>query len=382
MTVARYRVAIVGAGPHGLTTAVYLVRAGLDVDDLVVIDPSGTWLSTWRWAFAHLGIAHLRSPAVHHPHPDPYALVAFAQAEGRSGELFHTYGLPSTALFDAFCERTITEAGLADRVQAGHVVGLRDDGVLDLADGRAVAAAHIVWAANPAVVDDVATTGPGRHWTEVDGATRARTVAVVGGGLTAAHLAERAVAGGAHVEWVTRRPIQVRDFDTDAGWLGPKEMQRFDRTGDPVERFRLVAAARGGGSVPPWMMTRLAIAEKAGALCRRHGTLGFDPHRPTVTVDGVRVVADERWMAIGDRPSLSAAPALAALCRVGGVATVADLPVVDPGLRVAERVHVLGRLAQLRLGPTAGNLAGARRGAELVVGHILGLDRLYELIDA
>jgi hypothetical protein len=42
-------------------------------------------------------------------------------------------------------------------------------------------------------------------------------------------------------------------------------------------------------------------------------------------------------------------------------------------------VQVMGRLAQLQLGPTAGNLAGARRGAEAVVGAVVGADAMYAL---
>ena len=38
----RTRVAVVGAGPHALTTCVYLVRAGVRPDDLLAIDSDET----------------------------------------------------------------------------------------------------------------------------------------------------------------------------------------------------------------------------------------------------------------------------------------------------------------------------------------------------
>jgi hypothetical protein len=62
--VGRPRVVIVGAGPHGLTAAMYLIEAGMRAGDLTIVDPSGEWMATWRSCFTQLGIAHLRSPAV------------------------------------------------------------------------------------------------------------------------------------------------------------------------------------------------------------------------------------------------------------------------------------------------------------------------------
>jgi threonine dehydrogenase-like Zn-dependent dehydrogenase len=129
------RVAIVGAGPQGLTTAVYLVAAGVDPAELVVVDPTGEWLAQWRRRFASLGIEHLRSPSVHHPHPDPYALSTFAAEQGRTDELHHRYGLPSTALFDDFCDRVIAESGLSGVVHRGSVVSLTPSGAVGLASG-------------------------------------------------------------------------------------------------------------------------------------------------------------------------------------------------------------------------------------------------------
>jgi hypothetical protein len=53
-------------------------------------------------------------------------------------------------------------------------------------------------------------------------------------------------------------------------------------------------------------------------------------------------------------------------------------PELDRFLRLSGSVvHVAGRLSQLQLGPVAGNLAGARRAAELVVGAVVGTDAMY-----
>ncbi len=45
-------------------------------------------------------------------------------------------------------------------------------------------------------------------------------------------------------------------------------------------------------------------------------------------------------------------------------------PIVDTSLRWHPRVHVSGPLAELELGPTSRNIAGARRAAEKLVDSI------------
>lgn len=390
------RVAIVGAGPQGLTAAVHLVAAGVDPSDLLVIDPAGDWLAVWRRRFAELGIDHLRSPSVHHPHPDPYALASFASERRRTDELHHQYGLPSTALFGDFCAQVVVDSGLDGVVRSDAVVGIDASGpapvTVSLASGASVCAAHVVWATDPA--SRVWSGGIGSrlvHWEDAgDGATRpGDTIAVIGGGLTAAHLVQRALDRGNHVEWVTRRPIVERDFDTDPGWLGPKEMLGFAARKDPAERLDLVLDARGGGSVPPWMMRHLGRAERSGRLCRRVGAVTVDhvddvddagDRGCEVTVDGHPLHADQVWLATGDRPDATASTPLHELLLRCGTELVGGHPVLAAALRIpGTRVQVAGRLAQLQLGPTAGNLAGARRAAELVVGAVVGQHAMYEL---
>lgn len=379
------RVAIIGAGPQGLAAAMYLARRGVAATDLTVIDPSGTWLAEWGRMFVHLGIAHLRSPSVHHPHPDPYALGRFARAAGRTGELLHTYGLPTTALFDDFCRSAIGASGLADVVRRDTVTAIEPHGRLTLAGGAVIHAEHVVHAANPSFVerpDQVRSMEHVHDWWEIPAVQPGQRVAIIGGGLTAAHLVDRALDAGAHVEWLTRRPVTERDFDTDPGWLGPKHMAAFEAEPDMTARLATVLAARGGGTVPSWMATHLGVAERSGRLCRRVGAIGVDRSRPAtrLTVGDAVVGCDVIWLATGSRPTVEASPVLADLCSEAGTEVVGGRPVVDDRLRVPGTVvQVLGRLAQLRLGPTAGNLAGARRGAELVVGEVLGLDAMFEL---
>jgi cation diffusion facilitator CzcD-associated flavoprotein CzcO len=80
-------IAIIGGGPHALTLATHLLQKRKTMRGRFwVFDPGGTWMSRWNEQFSALEIPHLRSPAVHHPDPNPHALQGFA--ENRSPELF------------------------------------------------------------------------------------------------------------------------------------------------------------------------------------------------------------------------------------------------------------------------------------------------------
>ncbi|MEL7476405.1 MAG: FAD/NAD(P)-binding protein, partial [Cyanobacteria bacterium J06555_12] len=94
-------IAIVGAGPQALTLATHLIQKKKSMHDrFLVFDPAGGWMQQWHHQFAAMDIPHLRSPAVHHPDPNPHALRSFAV--GRPDELFPPYDLPGTSLFREF----------------------------------------------------------------------------------------------------------------------------------------------------------------------------------------------------------------------------------------------------------------------------------------
>jgi cation diffusion facilitator CzcD-associated flavoprotein CzcO len=115
--------AIVGAGPHALTLVTHLLQKCKQLSHrFLVFDPSGTWLHQWQQQFAALEISHLRSPAVHHPDPNPYALRRFA--ESRPHELFSPYDLPSTQLFADFCLDVIDRWQLQERVVKAKVTSI------------------------------------------------------------------------------------------------------------------------------------------------------------------------------------------------------------------------------------------------------------------
>ncbi len=383
-------VALIGAGPHALTCAAFLRHVDPALR-IVAVDPSGSWLTTWRRQMARQDIDVLRSAGVHHPHPDPMALIDRA---GR-GDLVGDYNSPTVAAFDRLCREVVATCHLEDAVLAGQVVELDPDRKrprLRLSSGRELTARHVIAASNtrtptwPEWAQRVARA-PGalpdqlRHARHVDlGAHSAlrSSVVVIGGGLSSVQYARGAHERGAHVTLVARRTLEERTFDVDPGWLGPKYLADFDAETSWERRAETVVAARGGGTVPArWLDEIRGIAARSSRLEIVEGDIvtsaTVEPLRWRLRLGSGRVLdTNEVWLATGSVATVERGLYRAMVMRLP-VPTAGGLPALDHQLRWGGApVHLVGSAAALVLGPAAGNLAGARAGAERVTAAITG----------
>ena len=105
-------VCVVGAGPHGLAATLLFKRIDPSMK-VTVIDRSDEWLSSWNRQFQRADISTLRSPIVHHPSPDSFALDDFLTQSSFSRSGF-PYNPPTTECFSAFCTQIINDADLDD----------------------------------------------------------------------------------------------------------------------------------------------------------------------------------------------------------------------------------------------------------------------------
>lgn len=271
--------AIVGAGPHALTLVTHLLQKKKSMRGrFLVFDPSGTWMRQWNHQFAALEIPHLRSPAVHHPDPNPYALRHFA--ESRSEELFPPYDLPGTQLFQDFCRDVVGRWELQERVIPAQVQQIepfyhqrRQRFRLGLADGRVLIARRVVLAIAggtpqiPVWAQTLPPTYPAdrllyAHQIDLRGLTLAgERVLIVGSGLTSGHLALGAINRGATVMKLNARsPQPLSSTIPGSGrMLGQYDPLHW-HTPHAIPAFQ-GSALPESGAMPPELPSRLWIWE-------------------------------------------------------------------------------------------------------------------------
>ena len=276
--------AIIGAGSHALTLVTHLLQKRQKIrSKIAVFDPSGKWMSQWDHQFAALEIPHLRSPAVHHPDPNPFALRKFA--ESRSSEFFPPYDLPGTRLFNDFCEDVIRRWDLENMVVGEKIIRIQPlrNPLLSrfrlwLSSGKSIVARRVVFATGstqvqiPDWVSQIHKNYPEdkichAHTVDLRKLTLAnQKLLIVGGGLTSGHLAIGAISRGAEAVISMRRKLQEKIFDADAGWLGPKYLKGFFAEPDFAKRFVMIQEARNGGSMTPAMGIKLRRQVRHGKL--------------------------------------------------------------------------------------------------------------------
>lgn len=382
-------IAFIGSGPHNLAALAFLLKADPSLrSEVKVFDPSGAWLTRWNRQMEGQEIVHLRSSSVHHPDPDPLALRRFAK--GRFDEFYPPYYLPGTSLFREFCEDLIRRYDLEPLVHAHRVERLEpsEEGfTVTLDDGsrwpaRAVVGAfgggEKVWPAwapephSPSLVHS-----EDADLKSLEGSSG--RLLIVGGGLTAGHLALGALKRGWEVDLMTRRPVTYKLFDAAPGWIGPKFMAGFHRERDWVRRRKMVARARGGGAMTEEIKGLLAPFHKTGQL-RFHARCEVNsliPQGERWKADcgwGRFLTADRVWLCTGNRLDLQTHPLFADLWTRYPLQVVGGLPILEadckwPGLPL----YLMGTPAALRVGPTARNFPGARQAASRIARSLTGV---------
>ena len=223
------------------------------------------------------------------------------------------------------------------------------------------------------------TKGIPSHW---------KNILVVGGGLTAVQVAQLALKqtnGGSSaarkVVLCSRRAIVEKHLDIGLAWVDRRQAQKCqsDFYHQPLQdRLDTLKEARGGGSVPPNYVRQVETLEATGRLQRLVGIPNFlnmaecqddeNVSSPLVieigstshTFDGVIV-------ACGVQPDCTKNPVFHRLLQTFDSSKQFNgFPTISEDLEWFPNIFVVGGMAGLNLGPDAGNLMGARRGATLI----------------
>ena len=393
-----YRWLIIGGGIHGTHLAARLVEeAGESPADLAIIDPAPRLLDAWRRCTAATGMRYLRSPSVHHLGVEPFELLRYggnlAAAPCGAPPFAAPYNRPALSLFQAHTDEVITRTGIADQHIRARAVSaeLECDRVrIHLDDGSTLDTERLVLAIGaseqpswPTWARALADAGaPIHHMFAPEGipaefeagGTSGATVAVIGAGISGVQLALRLASQTNPVMLVSGHPLRTHQFDSEPGWLGPRFMKAFHEEPDPDRRRAVIGAARHVGSVPPALAEELEQAMADGLVVLQTGPV----QSADADANGIRLKTATNLVAVdavvlatgfeGQRPGGSLVEGLveanALPCAACGY------PVVDEHLRWHPRVFLTGPLAELELGPSARNIAGARRAAQRLVAHL------------
>ena len=379
---------IIGGGIHGVHIATRLITdADVPAEQLRIVDPSNRLLERWQTCTATTGMTHLRSPSVHHLDLDPLSLQRFAgRRRKRTTGLFAApFERPSLKLFNDHCNQLTEGLGLEDLHIRSKAITCspNQDGVdVRLFNGHTVEARNVVlaigagdqpawpdWAPHDHdrvhhVFDSRFSSWPNAH----------ETVVVIGGGISAGHVALRLLAEGHDVHLVSRHPLREHQFDSDQAWLGLKYTNEFHKESDPDRRRTVITNARHRGSVPPDMARSLrrAIARK-GLNWHQAEVTDFEDQGDRIRI-GIRneadtdITADRVLLATGfDRRRPGGAMVNELITSASLPCARCGFPIVDHALRWHPHIHVSGPLAELELGPVSRNIAGARWAGDRIV---------------
>lgn len=361
---------IVGGGLQGSHLALVLrARLGVAESDIRVVDDAPAPFARWRARATACAMTWLRSPQVHHLGLRSDSLRSMAPRLGFDHAFTAPYQRPATALFDAHCTALMTAWGLDRLREQDRVVHIEACG-----DGYRVHGRCGVWrtrrvllAPGPAAPRRPAWGPDLPHVFDLGFKRQAllgATLAVIGGGLSAAQLALAAASEGWQVRVIAPYAPRVADFDSQPCYAGPRCLRPF-LAEDWRGRRRRITQARNPGTLPRDVAATLAQTLRQGRITWHQGRAEWVDDAGVRLGRGRRVGADAVVLATGfadRRPGGALVEEL--LARWSLPLAPCGYPVLDRRLQWRPGLFVAGRLAELELGPMAGNIRGARLAGE------------------
>lgn len=379
---------IIGGGIHGCTIANFLLTSGkTTTNKLRIIDPNSEPFHMWKRNTELIGMEFLRSPSVHHIDVDPFSLQKYAKNIKETRGFYGQYDRPSLNIFNEHCNKTVEKINLERSWIQGKVDDVsrvKDSWRVHTNNGKIISGKNIVIAIstnNHLKIPDWVTRNSEKvqiyHVFDekmTDLKKLQLPVAVIGGGITAAHTAIKLSAlYPGQVTLLKRHPFRVNSFDSDPGWLGPKNMSLFQKEKDYNIRRRLISQARNKGSLPRELYYKLLRLEKEKKIIIKDGEV----------LSGESTSENEILLRLKDEDTLSANSVLLATGFIPSLPNEEWLnnlinserlecakcgyPIVQPSLEWCDHLYVSGPLSELEIGPVARNISGARKAAERIV---------------
>ncbi|KKK36494.1 hypothetical protein WQ57_18935 [Mesobacillus campisalis] len=383
---------VVGGGIHGCTIASFLLKKEkVKVERLCIIDPHDEPMYSWKKNTDTIGMEYLRSPFVHHIDVDPLSLQKYARKENWERRHFYgNYRRPSLNIFNEHSESIVNEVGLQRSWQKGFVHSIeKEQGFWKVTTekGEAVKAQNIVLSIGlnnqlniPDWAEELKSDFPAQvfHIFEdrmVHPSSLQPPIVIIGGGITSAHLTIK-LSGmfPGKVILLKRHPFRIHDFDSDPGWLGPKNLTSYHKVTNYEERRMKIKQARNKGSLTRDLFYKLKRLEREKKIQIIDGEVEsmFSAGNQITLIVGERAIKVHTiLLATGFSPSLPGKNWLNQLiidlklsCAKCGY------PIIDKSLQWCPHLYVSGPLAELEVGPIARNISGARHAAERIVNSL------------
>jgi hypothetical protein len=318
---------VVGSGRGAIAVLARLPEAKRA--QAVVIDPSGAWLHAFSRRCLRSGASHVRCAVTQHPFASACGLERFVEDFGRQDEIVRTseaYApVPSVKVYAEYCARMVAEHMRGVRLVKGVVADVQmidEDAIgqfqcadplvrygavlLTLDSGERVLAAQCVWTPKhsqpraPSWIIDAKASYRLAHPSydghsgvacgimtsndvdvSVEGRVLDKTILVVGGGMSAATLALEATRRGAKsVTLLSRRLLDVREFECDVQYFGCKGLRKFHACADAQRKAEMLDSYKAKASVNEHTYLRL-IDESSSernvlSIIEQHNVLGAE----------------------------------------------------------------------------------------------------------
>ncbi len=381
MIVENTKLLIIGAGVHGMTLAISYMEQGGCLEDLIIVDRLTDPLSNWKQQTSSISMSHLRSTRVHHVSSNPHALKQFASRYAyRSNHFKDTFGRPSLELFNDHAESSWNAYRLDERFHGNEkVMTLRKDGAhyhartnhrLIVADSVIVAIGQSENVVLPEWADEQC-----RHVFEKDQSDESDQVTVVGGGITALHYVVKRANQGHRVTLVTRRPLEVSQFDADRQFMGPKGLDDFHRLKqDWTTKRSFIARERKPGSAPNDLVLKVKRLIQTNAVTQIIGEVERDSG--SLFVNGEQLAGKEVVCCTGIRPHPVKETFLQPLIEQFNLPlTPCGTPVLNEHLEWKPGLYLTGPYADLIIGPFSRAIYGGQEAARRILPQLLATQK-------
>lgn len=368
---------IIGGGIQGTTIAIQLRELGLPKDQLSIIDPNSSLCEQFNDYSHRISMPYLRSPIVHHVHPNPFHLKQFAKTKQYTHASYGQYQRPQTEMFMHHIHDQVHNYDLNQSHIQGYVEHLARQNNLwqiKLSNDRVMQSDYVILAQGcnhkpyiPNIykgLEDVCHI----FSEQFEPTMYEHSSHVIGSGISAAHLTLKLInqSSDKMVHLWMNKDIDIQHFDADPGWLGPKNMNHFLNIESSEERMAIINQERHKGSMPRELYLRLKKHIQSGRLLiHKEEIISVENHQ-IITRD-TQTPYDAIILATGFKSTLMQQPIIQSLInKEHAPLTSSGFPAINSELEWLPQLFVAGGLADLELGPFARNIMGGRDAAQRI----------------